>query len=123
MKTMNDFRKLESLNKDRRLKKEISNITEGKPLGAILMYHQTIKQLTKMRTFKLITKGVLLYVTILVTLLYMMGIDSIYDNGYFFHGLILVLIPIGVCYKTISKEELEILTLNKYFNHLDEEFK
>ena len=30
-----------------------------------------------MRTFKLITKGVLLYVTILVTLLYMMGIDSI----------------------------------------------
>ena len=35
MKTMNDFRKLESLNKDRRLKKEIRNITEGKPLGAI----------------------------------------------------------------------------------------
>lgn len=76
-----------------------------------------------MRTFKLIIKGVLLYITILVTLLYMMGIDSIYDNGYFFHGLILVLILIGVCYKTISKEELEILTLNKYFNHLDEEFK
>ena len=47
MKTMNDFRKLESLNKDRRLKKEISNITGNKSLGAILMYHQTIKQLTK----------------------------------------------------------------------------
>lgn len=47
MKTMNDFRKLESLNKDRRLKKEISNITGNKLLGAILMYHQTIKQLTK----------------------------------------------------------------------------
>ncbi len=76
-----------------------------------------------MKTFKLIIKGVLLYITILVTLLYMMGIDSIYDNGYFFHGLILVLILIGVCYKTINKEELEILTLNKYFNHLDEEFK
>ena len=76
-----------------------------------------------MRTFKLITKGVLLYVTTLVTLLYMMGIDSIYNNGYFIHGLILVLILIGVCYKTISKEELEILTLNKYLNHLDEELK
>lgn len=75
-----------------------------------------------MRTFKLITKGVLLYVTILVTLLYMMGIDSIYDNGYFFHGLILVLILIGVCYKTISKEELEILTLNKYFSLLEDKF-
>lgn len=75
-----------------------------------------------MKAFKLIIKGVLLYVTTLVTLLYMMGIDSIYDNGYFFHGLILVLILVGVCYKTISKEELEILTLNKYLNHLDDKF-
>ena len=32
-----------------------------------------------MKTFKLIIKGVLLYVTTLVTLLYMIGIDSIYD--------------------------------------------
>lgn len=76
-----------------------------------------------MRTFKLIIKGVLLYMTILVALLYMMGIDSIYDNGYFFHGLILVSILVGVCYKIIDKEELEILTLNRYFNHLDEKFK
>ena len=75
-----------------------------------------------MRTFKLIIKGVLLYVTILVTLLYMMGIDNIYNNGYFFHGLIFVLILIGVCYKTINKEELEILTLSRYFNHLDDKF-
>ena len=73
-----------------------------------------------MKTFKLIIKGVLLYVTTLVTLLYMMGIDSIYDNGYFIHGLILVLILVGVCYKTINKEELEILTLSKYFNHLND---
>lgn len=76
-----------------------------------------------MKKFKLIVKGVLLYVTTLVALLYMMGIDSIYDNGYFIHGIILVLILIGVCYKTIDREELEILTLNKYFNHLDEELK
>ncbi len=75
-----------------------------------------------MKKFKLIIKGVLLYVTTLVTLLYMMGIDSIYDNGYFFHGLILVLILIGVCYKTINKEELEILTLNRYFSLLEDKF-
>lgn len=75
-----------------------------------------------MRTFKLIIKGVLLYVTTLVTLLYMMGIDSIYDNGYFIHGLIFVLILVGVCYKTINKEELEILTFNRYLNHLDDKF-
>ena len=67
-----------------------------------------------MKTFKLIIKGMLLYITILVTLIYMMGIDNIYDNGYFFHGLIFVLILIGVCYKTINKEEIEILTLYKY---------
>ena len=67
-----------------------------------------------MKTFKLIIKGMLLYITILVTLIYMMGIDNIYDNGYFLHGLILVLILIGVCYKTINKEEIEILTLYKY---------
>lgn len=75
-----------------------------------------------MKKFKLIIKGVLLYVTTLVTLLYMMGIDSIYDNGYFFHGLILVLILVGVCYKTINKEELEILTFNKYLDNLDDKF-
>lgn len=73
-----------------------------------------------MKTFKLIIKGMLLYITILVTLIYMMGIDNIYDNGYFFHGLILVLILIGVCYKTISKEELEMLTLYKYLTDFDE---
>ena len=76
-----------------------------------------------MRTFKLIIKGVLLYVTILVTLLYMMGIDSIYNNGYFFHGLILILVLIGVCYKTINKEELEMLTLYKYLTDSGEELK
>ena len=75
-----------------------------------------------MRTFKLIIKGVLLYVTTLVVLLYMSGIDSIYDQGYFFHGAIIIAILIGVCYKTINKEELEILTFNKYLNHLDDKF-
>ena len=75
-----------------------------------------------MKTFKLIVKGVLLYATTLVTLLYMMGIDSIYDHGYFIHGLVLVLVLVGVCYKTIGKEELEILTLNRYLNHLDDRF-
>ena len=74
-----------------------------------------------MRTFKLVIKGVFLYVTILVALLYMMGIDSICDQGYFFHGLILVLILIGVCYKTINKREVEMLTLYKYLT--DSEFK
>lgn len=73
-----------------------------------------------MRTFKLIIKGMLLYITILVTIIFMMGIDSIYDNGYFFHGLILVLVLVGVCYKNINKEELEMLTLYKYLTDSEE---
>lgn len=73
-----------------------------------------------MKTFKLIIKGMLLYITILVTIIFMMGIDSIYDNGYFFHGLILVLVLVGVCYKNINKEELEMLTLYKYLTDSEE---
>ena len=75
-----------------------------------------------MKTFKLTIKGVLLYVTTLVTLIFMIGINSIYDQGYFFHGAIIIAILIGVCYKCINKEELEILTFNKYLNHLDDKF-
>ena len=50
----------------------------------------------------------------------MMGVDSIYDQGYFFYGTILIAALVFVCYKTINKEELEILTLSKYFNHLND---
>ena len=62
----------------------------------------------------------LLYITILATIIFMMGIDSIYDNGYFFHGLILVLALVGVCYKNINKEEFEMLTLYKYLTDSEE---
>ena len=73
-----------------------------------------------MRTFKLIIKGVLLYVTTLVTLIFMIGINSIYDQGYFSYGVMLVAALIFVCYKTISKKELESLTLYKYLADFDE---
>ena len=76
-----------------------------------------------MRTFKLIIKGVLLYVTTLVVLLYMSDIDSIYDQGYFFYGIMLIAVLIFMCYKTINKEELEMLTISKYLNDSDEELK
>ena len=67
-----------------------------------------------MKRVKLFIKGVLLYVTTLVVLLYMSDIDSIYDQGYFFYGIMLIAVLIFMCYKTINKEELEILTLYKY---------
>ena len=73
-----------------------------------------------MKTFKLIIKGMLLYITILVTIIFMMGIDSIYDNGYFFHSIMIVSALIFVCYKTINKKELEMLTLHKYLTDFEE---
>lgn len=85
-----------------------------------MVIHERPERSRRMKKFKLIIKGVLLYITTLATLLYMMGIDSIYNNGYFFHGLVLVLMLIGVCYKTVNKKELEILTLSRYLNHLDD---
>ena len=67
-----------------------------------------------MRTFKLIIKGMLLYMTTLVIVMFIIGIDSIYDQGYFFYGIMLIAVLIFMCYKTINKEELEMLTLYKY---------
>lgn len=76
-----------------------------------------------MKTIKMILKGMLLYITTLVTMIFMMGVDSIYDQGYFFYGIMLVAALVFVCYKTINKEELEVLTLCKYLNGSDEELK
>jgi hypothetical protein len=75
-----------------------------------------------MKKIEMIFKGMLLYMTTLVTMIFMMGVDSIYDQGYFFYGIMLVAALVFVCYKTINKEELEILTLSRYFNHLDDKF-
>lgn len=76
-----------------------------------------------MKTIKMILKGMLLYITTLVTMIFMMGVNSIYDQGYFFYGIMLVAALVFVCYKTINKEELEVLTLCKYLNDSDEELK
>ena len=73
-----------------------------------------------MRTFKLIIKGMLLYMTTIVIMMFIIGIDSIYDQGYFFYGIMLIAVLIFMCYKTINKEELEMLTISKYLNDSDE---
>lgn len=62
----------------------------------------------------------LLYMTTLVIMIFIMGIDSIYDQGYFFYGIMLIAVLIFMCYKTINKEELEMLTISKYLNDSDE---
>lgn len=69
-----------------------------------------------MINLQLIIKGVFLYTTLAMTLLFIAGIDSIYDRGFFFIGAILCAISVYGCKKTISKEEFDILTLAKWLD-------
>ena len=75
-----------------------------------LNYFQLNKQLNKMNKFKFIIKGILLWTTGFVTVFFIAGIDSIYDNGYFFQTLIAVAVMIFCCYKLISEEEFKKVT-------------
>lgn len=63
----------------------------------------------------LVLKGILLYTTFIVCIFSIMGIDSIYDKGYFFIDIALCTALINTCYKSINKEEFNILTLKNYF--------
>lgn len=65
---------------------------------------------------KLFLKGVLLYITFIVCMLAVGGIDSLYDNGYFFETILVVGGLIYLCKKIISEEEFEILSFDKFFN-------
>lgn len=67
---------------------------------------------------KLILKGVLLWITAFAVMLFISGVDSIYDNGYFFQTLMAVVVMILCCYKLISEEEFEILSLYRWFNKI-----
>ena len=68
-----------------------------------------------MKTIKLILKGILLYTTMILAMLYICGVDSIYDNGYFLPATGIVALLIYICYKTITEEEADILSGNKFF--------
>ena len=71
-----------------------------------------------MNRFKLILKGIMLWITAFVTVLFIVGIDSIYDNGYFFQTLTAIVVMIFCCYKLISEEEFEVLSLYRWFNKI-----
>lgn len=69
-----------------------------------------------MKRFKLILKGALLWITAFAVILFMSGADSIYDNGYFIHSIIVCAVLCYTCYKLISEEEFEILTFSKWLD-------
>ena len=71
-----------------------------------------------MKSIKLITKGILLWVSALIVLLSVCGIDSITDKGYswFFGIIVLNIMLILACLYTITKEEYKIVSGYNLFN-------
>lgn len=69
-----------------------------------------------MRTIKLIIKGVLFYITLLFSIFFFLGVDSIMDNGLFFTFCAVELILVLLCRIFISKRDLYKITLSKYLN-------
>lgn len=66
-----------------------------------------------MKTIKLIIKGMLLYITFFFTLIFMMGVDSIYDQGLFLPFIGVETLLIALCKRTISENEVKKLTFTK----------
>lgn len=70
----------------------------------------------------LILKGVLFYGTALSTILFIGGIDSIYNKGInaLFFGLIQIILNILLCLLVITKDDLKQIT---FYDKIDEILK
>lgn len=66
----------------------------------------------------LILKAILFYVTMIGTMLYIAGIDSILDKGYCLPVTMIVATLIYLCLYTIRKDELDTILLNRLFDRL-----
>lgn len=78
------------------------------------------------KLIKLVFKGILLWVSILIVLLSVCGIDSIANKGYgwFFGTIVLNIMLILACLYTITEEEYKIVSGYNLFNEtlkLDED--
>ena len=71
-----------------------------------------------MKSTKLIFKGILLWISTLVVLLSICGIDSIADKGYgwLFGMIVLNIMLILACLYTITEEEYKIVSGYNLFN-------
>lgn len=71
-----------------------------------------------MKSIKLITKGILLWVSALIVLLSVCSIDSIINKGYgwLFGIIVLNIILILTCFNTITEKEYKIVSGYNIFN-------
>ena len=54
-------------------------------------------------------KGLLFYITVISLVLTVLSIDSLYDNGYLFIQIPLLILLVFICSKIISKEDVKKL--------------
>lgn len=73
-----------------------------------------------MKTVFLILKGILLWVSLLVTLIWICGLDSIVEQGYLIPYTSVMLFLVLLSYRTISYREFLILSLDRFFTRLIE---
>lgn len=67
-----------------------------------------------MKTIKIILKGILLYTTIIAVIVFIGSIESLYDKGYIIPATAIIVALIYICYKNITEQEIDILSLNKW---------
>lgn len=71
-----------------------------------------------MKSIKLILKGILSWLTAIIVLLSVCGIDGIADKGYgwFFGIIVLDIMLVLACFYTITEEECKIVSGYNLFN-------
>lgn len=71
-----------------------------------------------MKSIKLILKGILLWISALIVILSVCGIDSIINKGYswLFSIIVLNIMLILACFNTITEEEYKIVSGYNIFN-------
>lgn len=82
----------------------------------ILQHKIVIQKVNKDENYKINYKRSATICNIPFIFFFLAGVDSIYDNGYFIQFIIVIIALCYICYKTISKEELKILTMDKLLN-------
>lgn len=71
-----------------------------------------------MKTTILIIKGILFYITVITTVLFLCSIDSIYNNGGLLIALLIELPLLYICHETIKEDELKVISGCKFLENI-----
>lgn len=65
-----------------------------------------------------IIKGVLFYITALLLMIFVTGIDSIYDKDILLPYIFTLAILIVICRKTLNRKDIRKFSLYEFFNKI-----